>query len=492
MSFRNLFLAAALAVSLAGMAPAAETLLQPSESPLISFRILFRTGAAADPKGKEGAAALTAAMLSEGGTAKRTYDQIVEQMFPMAASVGSQVDKEMTVFSGTTHVENLEAYYATLKEMLLEPGWREDDFRRLKDDSINFLRIGLRGNNEEELGKEYLYLKIYGPEHPYGHHNAGIVSALEAMTIGDLKDFYGSNYRSDNVVIAISGGYPADFPARVKADFETLSEGAPGAVELSSPAAAKKIALHILQKDTRSTLLSIGFPIDVTRSHPDWPALKLMQSYFGQHRSSKSHLFQQIREIRGMNYGDYAYIEYFPRGMYLTQPDPNLARRQQIFQIWIRPVQPENGPFALKIAMYELDKLIREGISEEDFEATKLFLSKNVNLLTQTQDDQLGYALDSEYYGTGEFNSWFKEKLNGLTREAVNKAIKDHLRATNLDVVVITQDAAGFRRRILSNDARPVYASPPAEEVRAEDLLIRNYKLDLGAIDIVPADTVFE
>src|SRR5690606_26792358 len=125
---------------------------------------------------------------------------------------------------------------------------------------------------------------------------------------------------------------------------------------------------------------------------------------------------------------------------------------------------------------------------EEDFQSTKLFLSKNVNLLTQTQDDQLGYALDSQYYGTGEFNAWFKEKLNGLTRESVNKAIKDHLRATDLDVVVITQDAAGFRRRILANDAGPVYATPPAEAVQAEDLLIRNYKLDLGAITIVPAD----
>ncbi|MDA0204319.1 MAG: pitrilysin family protein [Acidobacteria bacterium] len=492
MSFRNFLLTSALALSLSHVAPAAETLLQPSESPLVSFRILFRTGAAADPKGKEGAASLAASMLSQGGTAKRTYDQIVEQMFPMAASVGSQVDKEMTVFSGTTHVENLEAYYSTLKEMLLEPGWREDDFRRLKDDAINFLRIGLRGNNEEELGKETLYLTIYGPEHPYGHHNSGNVSALEAMTIGDLKDFYGSNYRSDNVIIAISGGYPADFPARVKADFETLAADAPGPVELPAPTAAKKTAVHILQKDTRSTLLSIGFPIDVTRSHPDWPALKLMQSYFGQHRSSKSLLFQQIREIRGMNYGNYAYIEYFPRGMYQFQPDANLARRQQIFQIWIRPVQPENGPFALKIALYELDKLIREGISEEDFQATKLFLSKNVNLLTQTQDDQLGYSLDSQYYGTGEFNSWFKGQLDGLTREAVNKAIKDHLRATDLDVIVTTQDAQGFRRRILANDARPAYASPPAEAVRAEDLLIRNYKLDLGAIEIVPADHVFE
>jgi zinc protease len=491
--YRRCLLAAALALSLSATAFAAETLLQPGKSPLISFRILVRTGAASDPAGQEGVASLTAAMLARGGTAQRSYDEIVEAMFPMATSVDTQVDKEMTVFSGTTHVENLDAYYATLREMLLEPGWREDDFRRLKDDAINFLRIGLRGNNEEELGKEYLYLQVYGADHPYGSHNRGTASALAAMTIENLRSFYRSNYRRNNVVIGLSGNYPAGFPARVKADFDVLPEGASATVELPTPEPAKKTRVHIIQKDTRSTLLSIGFPIDVTRAHPDWAALKLMQSYFGQHRSSKSHLFQQIREIRGMNYGDYAYIEYFPGGMFQFQPNPNLGRRQQIFQIWIRPVVPENGPFALKIAMYELDKLIRAGISEEDFEATKLFLSKHVNLLTQTQGSQLGYALDSEYYGTGEFNSWFKGQLNKLTREQVNRAIKDHLHATDLDVVVITQDAAGFRQQILSGRTpKPAYATPPTEAIQAEDLLITNYKLDLGAIQIVQADSIFE
>ena len=63
-----------------------------------------------------------------------------------------------------------------------------------------------------------------------------------------------------------------------------------------------------------------------------------------------SHLYERIREVRGMNYGDYAYIEAFPRGMFQFFPDPNIARRAQIFEIWIRPVAPENAHMALRIA----------------------------------------------------------------------------------------------------------------------------------------------
>jgi hypothetical protein len=100
----------------------------------------------------------------------------------------------------------------------------------------------------------------------------------------------------------------------------------------------------LVEKNTRSVAYSLGFPMDVKRGDPDYPALLLMQSYFGPHRMSGGRLFQRIREIRGINYGDYAYIEYFPRGMFLMDPSPNLARRGQIFQIWIRPVEPPRLP----------------------------------------------------------------------------------------------------------------------------------------------------
>ena len=84
----------------------------------------------------------------------------------------------MTTFSGATHVDNLEAYYKLFRAMLLDPGWREDDFKRLKDSAINSLRVGLRGNNDEELGKEVLLSELYRGT-PYGHYSVGTVSALQ-------------------------------------------------------------------------------------------------------------------------------------------------------------------------------------------------------------------------------------------------------------------------------------------------------------------------
>jgi len=42
--------------------------LNQTKDPLVSFRILFNVGAAADPAGKEGLAAMTASMVSDAGS----------------------------------------------------------------------------------------------------------------------------------------------------------------------------------------------------------------------------------------------------------------------------------------------------------------------------------------------------------------------------------------------------------------------------------------
>jgi zinc protease len=470
------------------------SVLQPNSSPLVSFRILFMTGSASDPKGKEGLAALTAAMLAKGGTRTMSYDQITDVMYPMATSFDYQIDKEMTVFSGTTHVDNLDRYYSLISKMLLDPGFRQEDFTRLKTEAINFLKVSLREGNDEELGKEQLYNTIYAG-HPYGHHNMGSLGALERLTLDDLRAFYRAHYTQANMVLGLAGGYPANFVRKAQADFAKLPAGRAESVKIAAPTVAPGMRIELIKRDTRSTAISLGFPISTTRSGQDWPALAVVASYFGQHRSSNSYLYQRLREARGLNYGDYSYIEYFPRGMFQFQPDPNLGRQQQIFQVWIRPVEPQNGHFALRAALYEYDRLVKNGMTPETFEATRDFLIKNVNVLTQTQDARLGYALDSRYYGIPDFNTYMRDRLSRLTLQDVNNAIKRYLRSDRMRIVMVTKDAEGLREAIISNRPSPIkYNAPKPKEITDEDAIIESYRINVKPEDvaIVPIERVFQ
>jgi zinc protease len=195
-----------------------------------------------------------------------------------------------------------------------------------------------------------------------------------------------------------------------------------------------------------------------------------------------------------MNYGDYAYIEAFPRGMFQFFPDPNIPRRAQIFEVWIRPVVPVNAPMALRIGISELDKLIRDGMSKEDFESTRDYLMKNVFVMTATQNQQLGYALDSRWYGIGEFTGYMRDALKKLTLEDVNTAIRKHLSATDLSVVIITKDGKGLKDKLASDEASTIkYDAEKPAALLEEDKVIGSRKLGIKAenIRIIPVDEVF-
>ncbi len=473
---------------------ASQLITLPAKSPLVTIKIVFRTGSASDPAGLPGLAALTASMLAEGGSKNRTYKEIVDAFYPMATGVSSQIDKEIATFSAVTHIDNLDKFYVIFREMLLEPGWRADDFARLRDDQKNYLRVSLRGSNDEELGKEVLYNQIYR-NHPYGHHNAGTISGLDKITIADMQKFYKDHFTRATLIIGLAGGYPEGFSKRVEADFAKLEKGSDALPKLPMAKAPEGIHVTMVEKNTRSVAYSIGFPIDVKRGDPDFPALLLAQSYLGQHRNSGGLLYNHMREARGLNYGDYAYIEYFPNGMFLTEPEPNLARRQQIFQLWIRPVEPPTALFTLRLAMFEFDRFIKDGLSEESFQRSRSYVTKYTNLLLKTKNAELGYAIDSKVYGIPEYTSYIKNSLAKLTRDDVNKAIKKHLHANNLDIVVVAQDCEALKTKLLNNEPSPMtYNSPKPETILAEDKIVQTWKIpiDPKAVKIIPVERIFE
>jgi zinc protease len=205
-------------------------------------------------------------------------------------------------------------------------------------------------------------------------------------------------------------------------------------------------------------------------------------------------LYERIREVRGMNYGDYAYIEAFPRGMFQFFPDPNIARRAQLFEVWIRPLRShEDAHMALRIAIHELDALATAGLSAHDLEATRNYLMKNVFVMTATQDQQLGYALDSQWYGIPEFTQYMRGALQKLTLADVNRVVKKYVQTRDLRIVMVTKDAKALRDRLVADTKSVLEYDAPKPELAAEDARIGSLKLRIppSAVRLVPLDEVF-
>jgi zinc protease len=487
---------ARVAEAAAAERPVIATLEMPSQAPLVNVSLMFEAGSAYDPPGKKGLAQLTASMIANGGSKAMSYAQIQQALYPLAAGFGSQVDKHMTNLSGQVHRDNLDAWYAIIRGQLLNPAFDEEDFKRVRQQQINALRVNLRSNNDEELGKEVLYEIAFGTDHPYGTLNLGKGGDLESITLDDVRAYYAEHFTQANLTVALAGGYAPTFRDRLLADAGRLPVGAANSIDVPAPEFASGRHATVVEKETPAVAVSFGFPLEVRRGDPDWVALWLARSWLGEHRSSVAHLYQRIREARGMNYGNYAYVEYFPNGMYLTLPEPGYARRRDLFQVWLRPLRDNNDAhFATRAAMHELDSLIRDGLAADQFEAIRSFNMKYVAQLAGDQRKQLGFALDQRLHGIdASFAEYIRGGLENLTVDEFNAALRRHLKLDDIQFVFIAKDAADLAARLEGNQPSPMsYNTEKDAALLAEDAQISVMDLGLtGNVTVTPVAEVFE
>src|SRR5262245_19148983 len=207
----------------------------------------------------------------------------------------------MTTLSARIHRDEWRRFFGIVLPQLLQPGFRSEDFDRLKEAQLNALTQDLRSNNEEELGKEQLQVNIFRGT-PYGHVALGTVAGLKAITLDDVKGFAAGMYTRANLTLAVSGDAADEMVQTVQSALATLPAGTATPrvrVEGTRPRATE---VEILEKDTRATAISFGFPIEATRSHPDFPALSVACAALGGHRLYLGRLFHGIRWVRGLTW----------------------------------------------------------------------------------------------------------------------------------------------------------------------------------------------
>jgi zinc protease len=480
----------------AGTLKAAPVLLPVPTDPLVAFEIQVKVGSQDDPPGKEGLAALTAALIGDGSTRQLAYEAILGRLFPMAAGYGAAVDRELTVIRGQVHRDFEAAFGDLIVAAVTEPAFAEADFERLKSEAKSYIENTLRFTSDEELGKAVLYQAAFAGT-PYAHIEDGTVAALDAITLDDVRAFYRAHYTRDNVALGLGGGYTAELPAKIAAALGRLPAGDPGPAPEIEPTAPKGRQVTIVEKPGPSTAISFGYPIDVHRGSREFYALWLATSWLGEHRNSVSHLYQVIREERGMNYGDYAYIEAFPNGGRRQVPPTGVARRAQLFEVWIRPVKEDQALFALRAALREVELLGERGLSPQQFEGHRRFLVKYLLHFAETTAAKLGYAVDDRFYAVDGHLALARKTMAQLTLEEVNAAVKRWVQAKDVHIALVTEHAQALADALVAGGPSPMSypaGSEKAPETLAEDVIIQAWPLGVAReqVKIVPVSEVFE
>lgn len=477
-------------------------LKESQELPITTFNITFRVGSADDPKDMKGLAHLTSALLREGGVKsygelpKRSRSEIEDFLFPLAADLEVSTSREQTSIEVTTTAESAESIFDLITQIILAPDFSDSELDRLKSETKDVLEKKLPLEDQEELGKAALERVLYGEGHPYSHVVYGKAEGVSKINKEKIEEFYKANYTQKKITVGAGGVLSESLKKKLGTVFLKLPEGTETNAFIPKVAPNPKLNLTIVTGPFEATGVHIGLVQPVTRNSPDFPAMYLASNAFGKHRSFVGRLMQVVREIRGLNYGTYSYVEEFPNGGHAMIAPNQVARQLQSFTMWGRPTPVDNGCFLFKQMLREYDLLATKGLAIKEFQLGQSHLNGYIPLLGTEISRQLGYAIDSQFYGiTGDFLAQLQKSNEKLTHAKVNEIVSKNLKFGKPSIVVVTKDAQKFLKDLKSGNCQIHY--PPGvtkpKNILAEDAVISKYPVTLEAaqIKVIPSIDFF-
>jgi zinc protease len=491
------------------------TELKMENSNKIVVKIMFRNGSISDPAGKEGLTQMTISLMTGGGAGDLSYGDIQDKLYPWAAGYAASLDKEVSVFTFQVPSDFEKEFYQILRDVMLKPAFNENDFNRVKTNQQNYVDQVIRASSDEEYSKKALEDLLFRGTN-YQHMTQGKSESVKSITLDDIKNHYKNFFTRNNLLIGIAGNYSDKFLGELKSDMAKLSNVMP---KIPSPGKANQpngIEVEIIAKDGAfGSAIFTGAPLNITRADDEFAALMIANSWMGEHRKSYSQLYKKIRQTRSMNYGDYSYIEWYENGGGYQLPPSGVPRQSNYFAIWIRPVQIAqqlktqyeeltdinigHAHFALRMAIREFDLLIKNGMTREEFEETRAFLLSYTKLYAQTPADQLGWLMDSKFYGRKNYLNELDQLLKDVTLEDVNNALRKHWQTENMFVTIVTDasEAEPLAKNLKENIESPMsysnlVKSGLPKEVLAEDDEVANYKLNVKSVKIINSADTFK
>ena len=148
----------------------------------------------------------------------------------------------------------------------------------------------------------------------------------------------------------------------------------------------------------------------------------------------------------------------------ITASDQTRVAYWQDFTLWLRPIRDENRLFAVRAALYELARSLKEEpFSPQEVEQTKGFLDGYILLFDQTDARKLGYALDDEFLGTRDFLRNWRSALRGVNARDVNLAWKKWIKPDQIQCVMVGPRMDEAKRVLLSDAETPMHYQPDAQ-----------------------------
>ena len=337
----------------------------------------------------------------------------------LGATLGVSVGREYFVIEGEVLSRNVEEYVALLEEVILQPRFSQDQLDLLKRQS--YAALEERRDNDEALAREFFFQIAHLPDR-ISRPTMGTRESLERIDREDVVQCAQRIISSQNHFVCAVGDVTESFvEERLATPLRGLSGGerlVPRRIALEEP---ERVRVVLIDKPKRTqSQIVLGHPA-IPAAHDDHLALSVGNLLFG--GTFTARLSHEIREKRGWSYGAYS----------------NLAslRHQGMFSYRYYPSVTDTVP-ALELGLRLLSDLVSEGVSEDEVQFAKSFLTNQYAFRVETAWSRLDEVIRAHYLGLPDDHlETYVDRVNALSVDAINQALRTHLSPNKLLVVMV-------------------------------------------------------
>jgi zinc protease len=170
------------------------------------MRILVRAGAAYDPPGRSGTAALAGSLLNQG-TTTRSAEEIADTIDSIGGALDTGAGGDVTSASVLVMKDSFDVGMDLLADVVRRPVFATEEIDRQRKQAIANLGVSLE--DPGFVAGAVLSRLIYG-FHPYGLPDSGMPETIAKITRDDLREFHRRYFAPNNSILAIVGDVSAE------------------------------------------------------------------------------------------------------------------------------------------------------------------------------------------------------------------------------------------------------------------------------------------
>ena len=310
----------------------------------VSIGVWIKAGSMYENKQNNGMAHVIEHMLFKG-TDKRSAADIANEMTAIGGNMDAFTCKDCTCYYAKTLDIYAKQALDILGDMICHSLFDEKELK--KELGVILEEIDMYEDSPEDLVHEHLQMEVW-KNHALGYLISGEKSMVSGFDRKQLMDFFEKYYVGKNMVISVAGHFDADEMMHwIEQYFSDIPEGElanPGASPIFTPIIWKK------DKDIEQNHVCLAFDCCTNLSEERY-VLTVANNIFGGNMNSR--LFMKVRDEMGMTYAIYSYGSSFEQA--------------GLFQIYAA-MQPSQTQQVLDAIFEEIDKVIREGVTQKELD----------------------------------------------------------------------------------------------------------------------------